>query len=383
MQKNDELELYDKIFTGPAPYAAIDPLAEDAGVYLDFNPSLYKPVAFQAYEAGDYRLAAQVLLYVLKNDINDAQLLYLLACCYGWLDDSRQAALCLTRAGRAGFEDLKRLADEPAFERLRGDVLFDRAVASLIERVQLAHLAPGELRYIQAAALLPYRVLPPAGYDPRQACPLVIGLHGYGSNGEWFARIWAGFSDPRFIYAAPQAPYAAPPAQYDEGGLQPGYSWYDVAQAYSSPSAVPGEIAAAVQEKELSEQYVLSLIDELKQQYEISEVYLLGFSQGGIMAYDIGVRHPGLLSGVMCFGAPLAGDLDAAQLAAGSGLRVFIAHGTSDRSVEIARAYAARDTLQAAGYDVTFMEYAGGHGLGVEALQAAQAWMLGAAPAAP
>ena len=62
-------------------------------------------------------------------------------------------------------------------------------------------------------------------------------------------------------------------------------------------------------------------------------------------------------------------------LAAGSHLRVFIAHGIHDRMVKLEASYKSRDTLIEHGYVVTLCEFDGAHAVPEEPLQAAEAWM--------
>lgn len=368
---SEEARLYDELTSGAAPWLSIDPLAPDAGGFLDFNASLYLPLASASYSAEDYTQCAQILLYILRYDVANSELLYLLACCYGRMNDSYLAARTLERAGRAGFADLARLAQEPAFAALRGDDLFDRSAAQLAENCRLARSAPGELTGFTAPTLLPLRIVLPADYDPQQAYPLLLGLHGHGSDATWFARAWAAFDSPQFIYAVPQAPYPAPAAeQLRAAGIQQGFSWHLL-----TPAA-DGTLQADPQSVALSEEYLEQLLAEIKSQYKISAVYALGFSQGGMVAYRLGILRPGLLTGVLCFGSLLPDALSDAELTAGSRLKVFIAHGVQDSSLPLIYAQAARDRLKAAGYSVTYLEYAGGHGLSVEALKAGADWLV-------
>jgi phospholipase/carboxylesterase len=128
---------------------------------------------------------------------------------------------------------------------------------------------------------------------------------------------------------------------------------------------------------------VLHIIDRLKTEYNIGSVYLVGFSQGAEMAYLTGLSHPEIIDGIVVFGGRLMPEwladgaiTQAAHTAPAhghhDGLRVFIAHGDEDVPE---RAYSARDTLMAAGFDVEYHEFHGGHFIHLDTLHEAEHWM--------
>lgn len=216
--------------------------------------------------------------------------------------------------------------------------------------------------YIPAEAYLPCRMLLPKGYRPSHSYPLVIGLHGFGSNLDRFATTWFAFDDPQFIMAVPQAPYTVPPHM---GG---GHSW--LPQEDIDDRRL-GEAAGWVHE------YVQYVRAEVKGQLNISDVYLLGFSQGGVIAYQAGIANHELFDGLVIFGSMLSEDwLDEGQLdAAANSLPVFLAHGTTDEALSVEIGQESRDILREHGYDVEYHEFDGGHTLPADTLQQVQEWI--------
>lgn len=217
-----------------------------------------------------------------------------------------------------------------------------------------------ELNYYAATALFLCPVHLPAGYNPQRSYPLVIGLHGYASSPERYHSIYYAFEDPQFIYAAPQAPYPLPM------GNALGYSWF-----------TGDENEEVVNESvRLAQQYVIDLIAQLKSQYNISDVYLLGFSQGGALAYITGFKHHELFDGLICFACWLDpqwfedGEIDMA-----AGLPLLIAHAEDDPAVEFWKGEEARDQLEARGFAVEFLPFTGGHTLTAEALKQVEIWI--------
>jgi len=218
-----------------------------------------------------------------------------------------------------------------------------------------------ELKYYQAPSLFICPVHLPADYDPVRSYPLVIGLHGYASSPELYHTLYYAFDDPQFIYAAPQAPYPLPM------GTSLGYSWFLNDQ--------DGNLLE--ESKLLAEQYVLDMVAQLSLDYSVSEIYLLGFSQGGALAYITGIGHPAAIKGIVCFDSPfeLSWFEQPELIENATGLRVFIAHATDDPAVEYQKGVEAAAQLEQQGFNVRFLQFEGGHTLTAAALKEAEAWI--------
>jgi predicted esterase len=221
----------------------------------------------------------------------------------------------------------------------------------------------GESRIIgvDATAVLPCIVQLPADFDQQRSYPLVIGLHGYSSTAARFATNWNAFDQPQFIYACPCGPY---PVQ----GAVLGFSWY------LFETGMP-EIELRTQQ--YARDFVLQLISQLKAEYNISAVYLLGFSQGGRLACDTGLLHPDVVQGIACLAAPHDAESEPdAVLNAARGLRVMLGVGTEDPLRPGVQSM--RDKLTAGGLDVKYLEYPGRHSFSQAEMQEFQQWLAGA-----
>jgi phospholipase/carboxylesterase len=86
---------------------------------------------------------------------------------------------------------------------------------------------------------------------------------------------------------------------------------------------------------------------------------LAGFSQGGAITLQAGLRQREPLAGLLALSTylPLAAHFGAERAAASAAVPIFMAHGRSDPVIPLARATASRDVLQAAGYRLEWHEY--------------------------
>ena len=186
----------------------------------------------------------------------------------------------------------------------------------------------------------------------------VIWLHGLGADGHDFAGLvpeldLAACPPIRFVF--PHAP--SMPVTVNGGYLMP--AWYDIL----GPNLVSQQDAAGIQ---ASERAIVALIaHEVARGIPTERIVLAGFSQGCAMALHTGLRLPQRLAGIMALSGylPLADRLAAERHAANAGTPVFMAHGTQDPVVVLARGEASRDALAALGQPVHWHSYPMPHSL--------------------
>ena len=315
-----------------------------AGAFLDDAPDADAVFARadSAYRIGDYETSAGLYLQGLQVRPWDSGSIYNLACCYGLLGRGDLAAAYLQRAWDAGFDDIGHIQWDPDFESVREDAEF----AALVEELQLKADAEaealGQQVFFHAEGPFSCRVKLPEGYDGSSPVPLVIGLHGLGGSPETFIGLWEVVGDYGCIFTVPQAP-----SSYMVGS-RIGYTWFT------------GDdwVATAT----LSRDYVLTLLDTLEVMYNVSDVYLFGYSQGGGMTYMTGLHAPERFAAL----APFSGWLDTdvlteEELAAASDIPVRIFHGEQDRVVDYQGAVFADSLTSALGYDVELITFQGEH----------------------
>ncbi|MSQ75050.1 MAG: carboxylesterase [Rhodoferax sp.] len=191
-----------------------------------------------------------------------------------------------------------------------------------------------------------------------QPTAAVIWLHGLGADGHDFAGLvpeldLSNCSPIRFVF--PHAP--SMPVTVNGGYVMP--AWYDIL----GPDLVSQQDAAGIQ---ASERAIVALIaHEVARGIPAERIVLAGFSQGCAMALHTSLRLPQRLAGIMALSGylPLADRLTAERHPANAQTPVFMAHGTQDPVVVIARGEASRDALAALGQPVQWHSYPMPHSL--------------------
>lgn len=341
----------------------INPYCPKIGNFLDTDLKELLKKAQDAYYAGDYEKAAKYYLALLKYDITDSNSIYNLACCYGLLGKADLAAMYIKRAYKTGFPDVEWIIKDPDFDKVKEEEIFKTTIAGLKEEIGKKKAEQGELIYIKSSTLDRCYVKLPDAYDKDKPHTLIVALHGLGASPESFTEVRSRFEKPDFIFAVPQAPYSIIGEK--------GYSWN-----YSSDDAFHEQTG------NLTIGYVADVIKELKNKYNVKDVYLFGFSEGAYMSYIAGIEHPELFKGIISFGGWIEdwfdkklNDSKAINIEEAKKLRIFIAHGTNDNIVKFDEGTKARDILQKLGFDVTFHEFDGGHAVPEPAVHEAEKWL--------
>ena len=203
-----------------------------------------------------------------------------------------------------------------------------------------------------------------------EAC--VIWLHGLGADGYDFEPIVPVLDLPetpgvRFVF--PHAPKQS--VTINAGMVM--RAWYDVYPL----EGVRREDEAGVR---ASQGKVEALIAREKARgIPAARLVLAGFSQGGAIAFQTGLRHPERLAGIMALSTylPLARTLAAEAHAANRDVPIFMAHGTHDALIPLDRGGRSRDLLRAAGYRVEWYQYPMAHEVCDAELRDLSVWLRG------
>ena len=198
----------------------------------------------------------------------------------------------------------------------------------------------------------------------------VILLHGLGADGYDFVPVVRELEK----LGVPPARYVFPHAPTRPVTINGGYvmrAWYDIL----GTDLVRREDERGIR---ASQGMVEALIErEVARGVARSRIVLAGFSQGGAITLHTGLRQPQPLAGLIALSCylPLAESLSKEAAAGSKGVPVFLAHGTQDPVVPLARGAASRDALKAAGYAVEWHDYPMPHSVSAEEISDIAAFM--------
>lgn len=195
--------------------------------------------------------------------------------------------------------------------------------------------------------------------------PVLIMLHGYGSNEEDLFEISKAL-DPRFITFSLRG-------SVEKG--QGAYCWYELNR---DPE---GNFSYDYNQAVQSRAKIISFISQACKTFKLdsTQVFLMGFSQGAIMSYELAAAAPGKIKGVLALSGRLMEETkqlntDWTKVAA---VKYFIAHGRSDNMIKIAEAEKAVDFLKEKKVtDVTYKSYEMPHSISGAELNDIKDWLV-------
>ena len=181
--------------------------------------------------------------------------------------------------------------------------------------------------------------------------PLLLLLHGYGSNEEDLFSFASELPNDSYVISV-RAPY----------DLQPyGHAWYAI-----HFDADENKFSDNVQAKQ-SVEIIASFIDEIVKQYPIdtNNVTLIGFSQGAILSYATALTYPEKIAKVVALSGYFNQEImpEVIDTKAISHLKFFVSHGSVDQVIPVDWARKAKPALENLGLEVEYQEYPIGHGV--------------------
>jgi len=193
--------------------------------------------------------------------------------------------------------------------------------------------------------------------------PLILLIHGYGSNeADLFS--FAEELPPEYYVIAIRAPYDL---------TYGSYAWYAINFDANQNKFSDNEQAKT------SRDLILTFLEEAIANYPIDEndITLLGFSQGTILSYAVGLSYPEKIKRI----AALSGYINLEIIKEDylknnfSNLKIFASHGTSDQVIPIAWARKSKPILDNLGIQILYKEYPIGHGISISVFQDLLNWL--------
>jgi len=211
-----------------------------------------------------------------------------------------------------------------------------------------------------AEMVLQYKVKLPAVSGGKPA--LILLMHGVGSNEEDMFRLANEFKGNIVVVSA-RAPFTIVPGRY---------AWFAL-------EVTDGIRKINEEQAEKSRQIINLFVNQLSERYGIDQdrVYIGGFSQGGIMAYSVGLTYPKKFTGIFAFSGRLLAEIkpfikDKREL---EHLKLFIAHGTWDQTLTVEYGREAQNYLSPMLPKLEYHEYEMTHTIIEKELEDFKIWL--------
>ncbi len=198
--------------------------------------------------------------------------------------------------------------------------------------------------------------------DTDKLSPLVIMLHGYGSNE---ADLFSFASDlpEKYKIVSLRAPYSLPYG---------GFSWYDINLDNSF------NIKINISQANDSILKIKNFVEnELKNKFsfDINNICLIGFSQGTILSYALSLNYPNLFKKIIALSGKINMDLIDKTAKDYSSLKFFFSHGITDQVIPINFSRESINWLKSQNISHTYKEYDMAHSVSQENFYDLIDWM--------
>ncbi|MFJ5765851.1 alpha/beta hydrolase [Lysinibacillus sp. NPDC093210] len=185
----------------------------------------------------------------------------------------------------------------------------------------------------------------PTNMDPSKKYPAIFLLHGMGSNEDDLPQLVQEFQDQCHIISV-----RGPITQ------KPGYAFFTIQEVGKPDRAIFDKVLIALQ------RFMLEAIEEF--QIDPHKVYVLGFSQGAVLAQSLAFVMGNLITGVVALsGYTPKFVTEEYAIRTVNHLRAFISHGDYDYVIPSQWGVESKELFEQFGATVTFKQYPDGHGV--------------------
>ena len=203
-----------------------------------------------------------------------------------------------------------------------------------------------------------YELRHPKTIDPSKKYPALFVMHGIGSNEQNMLSLVDGLDEQFYIFSI-------------RGHLSqpPGFAFFTI-EGYGKPH------------REVFDEGVnrlTSFIDYACEQYPLdkSQLYLLGFSQGAILAMTLGLTLGNKIKGIVALSGYIPAFVkEEYTIKPVDEVSVFISHGEMDQVLPFEWGLANNEYFRQLGAKVTFNTYQEGHSVSSKNLHDFTTWLL-------
>ena len=189
--------------------------------------------------------------------------------------------------------------------------------------------------------------------------PLLILLHGYGSNEQDLFSFAEELPNQLLIVSA-QAPYSM--------GFE-SYAWYAI-----NFDDANGKFSDLAQARESIDKIGL-FIDEIKGKYKTNKTFLLGFSQGAILSYSLSFFFPNKVQHVIALSGYINTELLPENISSEIKTDYYCSHGSVDQVLPVEWARKSKPFLDNLGFKNDYSEYNIGHGVAPQNFFSFKKWI--------
>ncbi len=208
---------------------------------------------------------------------------------------------------------------------------------------------------------LTHTIHEPRGTGPH---PTILTLHGRGANALDLLGLAPYLCDGKFLMICPQGPLESP-----IGPNAVGYAWHPMSMGG------PPDVEAILSSRNRLQQF----LDECLKRYPIDQnkLAILGFSQGGVMAYSLALAEPQRFAALAVLSSWLPEELVSQLSIADSiqSLPTLVQHGSEDPMIQVGRARDSVERLRQMRLPLTYREYDMGHEISPRSLTDLSAWL--------
>ncbi len=191
--------------------------------------------------------------------------------------------------------------------------------------------------------------------------PTVIAIHGHGANAQDLLGLAPLIGAGRLLVLCPEAEFVLQPGM-------PSYTWFQRDASGERPPEEFERVATLLRE----------WLDDATERYDVDpeRIALLGFSQGGSLAYRLGLAEPSRFRGIAALSTWLPDEaMERADRDHVGQLPVLVQHGADDPLVGIDRGRGSRDRLVELGVQPDYREYPMQHQIVPESLRDLSDWL--------
>lgn len=197
-----------------------------------------------------------------------------------------------------------------------------------------------------------------------EKAPLLIMLHGYGSNEEDLFSFAEELPDELFVISV-RAPYPLPPY---------GNAWYAIHWDGSADGKFSDDNQAVI-----SREKIVQFLEEVKTNYPVDpdNVTLVGFSQGCILSFAVALSYPEKIRNVIGLSGYINKTIikEDFQKRDFSNLSVYSSHGTVDQVIPVAWARMTKPFLDSLKIENVYSEFPVGHGVAPQNFRELKKWL--------